>query len=185
MELQTPRPWFDSRRVCSTFYGELPFQVRKNLSPRQPKGIKVTGSIRVWCSSSTYVLGTCSQGASPCILTMRALILRKKDRAWDVFSKWIRERDKRCVTCGALEGLQAGHFWHNVLDFDEMNINAQCARCNHYLSGNLAVYASYLISKYGQKKFQDLEARHYLAMKAEKRSVEDYDVIIEKYKIGK
>jgi len=115
---------------------------------------------------------------------MKSLLIRRKNRAWDTFSKWIRERDKRCVTCGATEGLQAGHFWHNCLDFDEMNINAQCARCNHYLSGNLAVYASYLIAKHGVKKFQDLEARHYLAMKGEHYTVEDYESIIKKYKIG-
>lgn len=114
---------------------------------------------------------------------MKSLLLRRKKNAWDTFSKWIRNRDKRCVTCGKTEGLQAGHFWHNCLDFDEMNINAQCERCNHYLSGNLAVYASYLIAKYGQKKFQDLEARHYLAMKGRKFEVDYYEALIEKYKV--
>lgn len=114
---------------------------------------------------------------------MKSLLIRRKNRAWDVFSLWIRNRDKRCVTCGATTGLQAGHFWHNVLDFDEININAQCARCNHFLSGNLAVYATYLIDRYGIKKFNDLKDRHYKAMAGEKRSVEDYEALIEKYKV--
>jgi hypothetical protein len=103
------------------------------------------------------------------------------DKAWNVFSKWIRARDGRCVTCGERDGLQAGHFWHNCLDFDEININAQCARCNHYLSGNLAPYAAYLIHKYGAEEFEKLEIRHYLALKGEKRTDEQYLQIIEKY----
>ena len=104
-----------------------------------------------------------------------------KGKAWKVFSKWIRERDKRCVTCGSYNDLQAGHFWHAVLDFDEMNINAQCKQCNHFKSGNLAPYATYLLNKYGLEKFNDLEKRHYLAMRGEYRSDKDYQKIIDKY----
>ena len=106
-----------------------------------------------------------------------------RTKAWDTFSKWIRNRDKKCITCGSTKSLQAGHFWHGVLDFDEMNINAQCSGCNHFKSGNLAVYSTYLINKYGIKKFKDLEKRHYLAMKGEKRTDQDYQDIIEKYKL--
>lgn len=102
-------------------------------------------------------------------------------KAWDVFSKWVRERDGRCVTCGERDGLQAGHFWHAVLDFDEININAQCRRCNHFLSGNLAPYSAYLINKYGVEQYKKLEIRHYMAKRGEKRSVEDYKQIIERY----
>ncbi len=114
---------------------------------------------------------------------MRPLIKRMKDRAWNTFSLWIRNRDKRCVTCGSTEGLQAGHFWHNILDFDEENINAQCSRCNHYLSGNLAVYASYLLSKLGSKGFRALDLRHTRAMSGRKMDIEDYQAIIDKYKL--
>lgn len=104
-------------------------------------------------------------------------------KAWDIFSKWVRERDKMCVTCGSTGNLEAGHFWHGVLDFDEQNINAQCKSCNHFKSGNLAPYSVYLIRKYGQKAFEDLEKRHYLAMKGEIRTDRQYLDIIEKYKI--
>ena len=101
---------------------------------------------------------------------MRRTPLKRKGKdtmhkkAWKVFSKWIRNRDKRCVTCGSTKQLQAGHFWHNVLDFDEININAQCVYCNHFLSGNLASYSAYLIRKYGKRAFGDLEKRHYIAI---------------------
>ena len=105
-----------------------------------------------------------------------------KRKAWNVFSKWIRNRDKWCITCGSRNQLQAGHFWHGVLDFDEMNINCQCKSCNHFKSGNLAPYSVYLIRKYGQEAFEDLEKRHYLAMRGEYRTDKDYRAIIDKYK---
>lgn len=120
---------------------------------------------------------------------------RKKlrDKAWDVFSIWIRKRDKgTCVTCNArhwdeelgeftIKGMQAGHFWHNVLDFDEENINCQCQRCNHFLSGNLAPYSVYLLQKLGKKGFDALEKRKNLAIRGEIRSAEDYEAIINEY----
>lgn len=106
-----------------------------------------------------------------------------KRKAWDTFSRWIRNRDQICITCGSKNANQAGHFWHAVLDFDEMNINGQCHKCNHYLSGNLAPYAVYLINKYGLEKFRDLEVRHYLAMGGEYRTDQDYLDIIDKYEL--
>ena len=108
-----------------------------------------------------------------------------KRKAWEKFSKWIRNRDKKCVTCGNFNQLQAGHFWHGVLDFDEMNINAQCKRCNVWLSGNLAVYSNYLIDKYGIKEFKLLETRHYQAMKGVKYNEEYYENIIKWYDLPK
>lgn len=108
-----------------------------------------------------------------------------RDKAWNTFSLWIRTRDKfTCYTCGDKTGvMQAGHFFHNVLDFDEENIHCQCSRCNHFKSGNLAEYAVRLLRDLGTKKFKALEQRHYQAMKGEKRSIEDYQKIIDKYKL--
>jgi hypothetical protein len=79
--------------------------------------------------------------------------------SWKWFSKYIRKKnDGKCFTCGnKLDWKQthAGHFVHSgnsinwLLDFDERNVNCQCVRCNNYLSGNLSMYASRLIGKYG------------------------------------
>lgn len=104
-----------------------------------------------------------------------------KRKAWDTFSLYIRLRDKRCVTCGSENQLQAGHFWHNVLDFDEENLNCQCKRCNHFLSGNLAQYAVYLLGKLGKEKFDALDIRHTRALSGEKRSDQDFKNLIEIY----
>lgn len=102
-------------------------------------------------------------------------------RAWKVFSRWIRERDKICVCCGSRGDLDASHFWHGVLDFCEININATCRKCNRFMGGNLAPYSIYLLRKHGQQAFEDLEKRHYLALRGEYRTDQDYLDIIEKY----
>ena len=106
---------------------------------------------------------------------------RLKDKAWKTFSTWVRNRDKRCCTCFTGKAENAGHFWHAVLDFDEININGQCVQCNNYNSGNLAEYAIYLIRKYGLKTFFDLYDRKNLAKKGEVRSEQDYQDLIDKY----
>lgn len=116
---------------------------------------------------------------------MRSLIERLKDRAWDTFSLWIRTRDGfKCVTCGSTtQQMNAGHFWHGVLDFDEENINCQCVHCNKWLSGNLAVYSVYLLQKIGKEKFDALNIRHSMAWKGEIRTEQDYRDIIERYRL--
>lgn len=105
-----------------------------------------------------------------------------KRKAWDIFSKWVRERDKMCVTCGSRGDLDAGHYWHNCLDFDPMNINAQCRKCNRFQGGNLAEYGAYLLNKYGEEKMKDLEKRHYLALRGEFYTDQQYLDIITHYK---
>lgn len=117
-----------------------------------------------------------------------------KEKAWKVFSEWIRRRDLRCFTCPArfwdeelgewsIKGLQAGHFRHGKLDFDEININAQCQRCNHFLHGNLGEYARRLIKKYGLKEFEALNKRADKALAGELQSAEYYEEIIKKYSV--
>lgn len=103
-----------------------------------------------------------------------------RDKAWATFSKWIRARDGKCVTCGSLNTLQAGHRWHGKLDFDEININAQCSGCNKWRQGNLSKYDDYLIAKYGMKVWQELYERKNKSG-AEYRMEKDYQDLIEKY----
>jgi len=112
---------------------------------------------------------------------MRPKLARLKDNAWTIFSQYIRTRDKKCFTCNGSPD-NAGHFFHNCLDFDEENIHAQCVRCNKWLSGNLAIYSVNLLKLLGQKKFELLNIRHYQDMVAQKRDEEYYEKIIKKYK---
>lgn len=106
--------------------------------------------------------------------------LRKK--AWKLFSKYIRERDKNvCFTCGAY-ATHAGHFVHrDSLDFEPLNIHAQCVRCNLYLSGSLVAYTIKMINTYGQDVVDDLVAR---GNKVHHWNVVELEELIERYKKG-
>ena len=75
--------------------------------------------------------------------------------------------------------MEAGHFKHAVLDFDELNVHCQCNDCNRWQYGNLKVYRERLIDKYGKEVVEELDRR---AKEATKGEVWDYDQIITKYK---
>lgn len=102
--------------------------------------------------------------------------LRKK--AWRTISKYVRNRDKRCVTC-TNKSSQAGHFIHkDCLDFDERNINGQCKVCNLYLDGNMIAYNVYMLKKHGQEVMDELRV---LGNKTKKFTRNELEEIIEKY----
>ena len=96
-----------------------------------------------------------------------------KTKTWNALSKYVRARDKQCVTC-KIEGkwepaTQAGHYRHNTdkptqnlggneLWYNEKNINGQCASCNLYKSGNLVPYAIYMQKTYGDGILDEIQA---------------------------
>ncbi len=114
-----------------------------------------------------------------------------RDKAWKAFSEYIRRRDNGvCVTCGARiwnlelgencwQAMQAGHFRHGKFDFDEMNINCQCVRCNHFLFGNLGTYALYLLKKYGEDALRELQERDEIS---DKRTKEEWESLEQDYR---
>lgn len=84
-------------------------------------------------------------------------------KAQDTFNSYIRARDndKGCISCG--RSIQvAGHYFsqghYPALQFNEVNVNAQCTRCNRHLHGNLIHYRSGLVKRYGEQKVLLLEA---------------------------
>jgi hypothetical protein len=88
--------------------------------------------------------------------------------AWRLMSKYVRLRDDlTCFTCGkqadTLASCQAGHYKHapkkSIISYDERQINCQCINCNHFKSGNLAIYALKLEEKYGYGILQELEQK--------------------------
>ena len=107
-----------------------------------------------------------------------------KDKAWKLFSLYIRKKELGiCFTCGKqgdIKDMQAGHFKHRKLDFDERNIHCQCKRCNSkfMLRGNLDVYAVKLEEAYGYGILQDLTIA---ARPAHKYSQQELEDIIDKY----
>ena len=103
----------------------------------------------------------------------------KKD-ADAVFSKWIRQRDRICITCNS-EATQAGHYFsrrYNSIRFDPVNVNGQCMRCNVFLSGNIAVYRMKLVIKHGTEELKRLEDSYLEIKQFTKKELES---IIEKY----
>jgi len=95
---------------------------------------------------------------------------RAEKRAWVEFSKMIRTRDNiggyfRCPTCGRtlpIEEADAGHYITRArksVMFDEMNVHAQCRKCNRFEEGNHFIYRQWLVEKYGEEKIVELETR--------------------------
>ncbi len=119
-----------------------------------------------------------------------------KDRAWRMFSKYIRLRDclrtsgtpeqGKCITCGKLlliSFCDAGHFIsrrHNSTLFDETNCHVQCRYCNRYLNGNLLEYRRQIIKLYGKGADIALEKK---ARETRKYSLEDLTTLEKEYKI--
>jgi len=98
-------------------------------------------------------------------------------------SQYVRRRDKGvCFTCGDMrpwKEQQAGHYIHGCLDYDEININCQCVRCNKWLHGNSGVYAEKLIKKYGSEEIALLRKRSKMIIKYSVLALED---LIDLYK---
>lgn len=116
-------------------------------------------------------------------------ISKHKKRAWTVFSKFIRKRDKGiCISCGKIamgSGYHAGHFIAGSicgvsLYFSEINVNGQCYFCNINLGGNGALYALSLQRKYGIDIIEKLNKQR-LDHKSEQWTHEMLDYIIKKY----
>lgn len=86
-------------------------------------------------------------------------------KAWSVQSLYIRKSSAlwngavECYTCFNFipyQEAQLGHFHHNKADFERENLRIQCAQCNLYKSGNLAVYATRLVQDIGYEAMVDL-----------------------------
>lgn len=102
-------------------------------------------------------------------------VSKAKQKAWDVFSKYIRlsnsyklspggERVCECYTCGARKEwkfMQAGHYiaGHRAINmFNEINVKPQCALCNIYKHGDPITYREHLVKDYGEDIVEELEA---------------------------
>ena len=110
-----------------------------------------------------------------------------KKKAWDVFSKFIRQRDKGiCISCGKPDdwkNTDAGHYIPKTaglsIYFDERNVNCQCTGCNRFRHGNLSAYAIALRKKYGPDILEELDAKRRTIVRY---STLDYQRMIDDYK---
>lgn len=86
----------------------------------------------------------------------------KAHKAWTAFSKYIRTKDKVCISCKTGKADTAGHFipgsvCGKELFFSEFNVNGQCTSCNLWKHSNGAEYAIALQKKYGKKILEQLD----------------------------
>ena len=118
-----------------------------------------------------------------------------KKKAWDEFSKYIRQRDSKgadyanCCTCNKLypvwgkNCLQAGHYLQgrrNAYLFGEHCVHIQCERCNKYLGGNPIEYREFMDRTYGKKERKRIEALRFVTIKY---SPAELEAIRDKYKV--
>ncbi len=76
-----------------------------------------------------------------------------------VLSRYIRQRDTECITCGSTYGLQCGHFIGRTAmstRFDERNCNAQCGACNSNEHGDFDAYKYRIDEKWGEGTADEL-----------------------------
>jgi hypothetical protein len=108
-------------------------------------------------------------------------------KAWILISAYVRQQGadsegfNHCYTCGNrfhYKEMHCSHFHHNKLDFDLRNLKACCVKCNTYMSGNLAIYATKLARELGVEGLEELK----LDSNTISYTNEDLEVIIEQYK---
>jgi hypothetical protein len=117
-----------------------------------------------------------------------------KHRAWEVFSKYIRQRNAdesgmvSCISCGTVKHwkeIDAGHYIAKSLSlalrFDERNVHPQCVACNKWRHGNPSQYALALIRRYGENILEELD-RDRRSGEGFKIYESGYRELFEKYK---
>ena len=116
--------------------------------------------------------------------------LRKKLREWFNLFIRLRDIDKGCISCGRrysriCGAWQAGHFYnsascHASFDFDESNVNGQCAGCN-LNEGNKQGYRKGLVKRFGEGILDLLEIKKAASRRAH-WGIFEYQAMIKLYK---
>lgn len=89
-------------------------------------------------------------------------------KADTLFSKYIRERDGKCVKCGKTEYLQCSHFWPRAIShtrFDPENCDTLCYGCHYgdryhgWEYAKQGAYRTFKIEQLGEERYKALEER--------------------------
>lgn len=89
------------------------------------------------------------------------------------FSKFIRNRDGKCVRCGRTNLLQNSHFWsrsHSGTRFDPDNCDALCYPCHYGNSKGWEYekngeYLDFKKSQLGERRYKEMEQRAHSVTK--------------------
>lgn len=79
------------------------------------------------------------------------------------FSTWIRARDKKCVFCGATDGLTCSHYFGRLISatrYDPDNCDALCFSCHRkHEPKKQSYYKRFKKKQLGPRKYKALEDR--------------------------
>lgn len=110
-------------------------------------------------------------------------------KAWALISEYVRRSAANehgivlCYTCGRPHiwtDIDCGHYIHkDCLDFDLVNLKAQCSFCNRRKHGNSGVFAERLIAEYGEQAIIELRTR---SEQIKKFTITELQELIETYK---
>lgn len=89
-----------------------------------------------------------------------------------LFSRWIRDRDGKCVRCGKKENLQNSHFWPRAWSstrYDPQNCDALCYGCHYGNSqgwerAKQGEYRDFKMKQLGLDGYNELEKRARMLM---------------------
>lgn len=106
----------------------------------------------------------------------------KIDKADQLFSRYIRLRDKFCMRCGSkgngkegINGLQASHYYGRRREstrFDPANVDALCAGCHQeWGSTDREAYRVFKVRQLGLKGFKNLQIRAESYMKKDRKAM--------------
>lgn len=81
-----------------------------------------------------------------------------------LFSKWIRERDQKCLRCGKTTNLTCSHYWsriHSATRYDPDNCDTLCWLPCHYTweHEKHGDYRDFKLKQLGPKRYKALESR--------------------------
>ena len=97
-------------------------------------------------------------------------------------SRIVRQRDRKCVTCGTTRNLQCSHFYSRRylgVRFNLLNCNAMCADCNKRHNYDPSPYLNFMQEHYGSQVIAEL---HSLRVRSEKISDEELRETLERFK---
>ena len=85
-------------------------------------------------------------------------------KADEVFSKYIRDRDKRCVNCGKTTNLTLSHYWNrynSATRYDPLNCDTLCWMPCHirWEKQKQGDYMKFKLKQLGKKGYADLERK--------------------------
>ena len=103
-------------------------------------------------------------------------------KADTLFSKYIRERDGKCVRCGKTEYLQCSHFWPRAISatrFDPENCDTLCYGCHYgdryhgWEYSKQGEYRTFKINQLGEERYKALEERANM-FKPQKEAIAEF-----------